>query len=170
MQLRLLMQMLFTIYSNPVDIDELVSAVEKIKTNKTAIEDSSEQYADYFKRLEKLTTNLSEAKSSKITINHSKGIKIIEDSAIVRLHGEGNCSKLFFTDGSTYLDTRTLKIYEGLLDTSKFFRVHKSDIINLDFLSEYSNQDGNFAIMNNGDAISISRSKVNGFIKRIKNI
>ena len=154
----------------PLDIEELVSAVEKIKTNKTAIEDSSEKYADYYKRLEKLTTNLSEAKSSKITINHSKGIKIIEDSAIVRLHGEGNCSKLFFTDGRTYLDTRTLKIYEGLLDTSKFFRVHKSDIINLDFLSEYSNQDGNFAIMNNGDAISISRSKVNGFIKRIKNI
>jgi two-component system LytT family response regulator len=86
------------------------------------------------------------------------------------LHAEGNCSKLFFTDGSTYFDTRTLKIYESLLDTSKFFRVHKSDIINLDCLNEYSNQDGNFAIMNNGDAISISRSKVNGFIERIKNI
>jgi len=154
----------------PVDIDELISAVEKTKANKTVIEASSEQNADYFKRLEQLTANLSASKSSKITINHSKGIKIIEDSTIVRLHAEGNCSKLFFTDESTYLDTRTLKIYENLLDTSKFFRVHKSDIINLDFLSEYSNQDGNFAIMNNGDAISISRSKVNGFIERIKNI
>ena len=154
----------------PVDIEELINAVEKIKTNKIAIDDSSEKYADYFKRLEQLTNNLSESKSSKITINHAKGIKIIEDSTIIRLHAEGNCSKLFFADGSTYFDTRTLKIYERLLDTSKFFRVHKSDIINLDFLNEYSNQDGNFAIMNNGDAISISRSKVNGFIERIKNI
>jgi two-component system, LytTR family, response regulator len=154
----------------PVDIEELISAVEKIKANKTAIEESSEQYADYFKRLEQLTVNLSESKSSKITINHSKGIKIIGDNTIVRLQAEGNCSRLFFTDGSTYLDTRTLKTYESLLDASKFFRVHKSDIINLDFLSEYSNQDGNFAIMNNGDTISISRSKVNVFIDRIKNI
>lgn len=154
----------------PVDIDELISAVEKIKINKTEIEHSPEQYTNYFKILEELTANISESKSSKITINHSKGIKIIEDSKIVRLRAEGNCSKLFFTDGSSYLDTRTLKTYESLLDTSKFFRVHKSDIINLDFLNEYSNQDGNFALMNNGDAISISRSKLNGFIERIKDL
>ena len=154
----------------PVDIEELISAVEKIKLNKTAIEDSSEKYADYFKRLEQLTANLSESKSSKITINHSKGIKVIEDDSIVRLQAEGNCTKLFFADGTSYLDTRTLKIYAELLDSTKFFRIHKSNIVNLNFLSDYSNQEGNFAIMNNGDEISISRSNVKGFIEKIKNI
>lgn len=154
----------------PVDFEELISAVEKIKTNKTVIEDSTEQYSDYFKRLEQLTANLSESKSNKITINHAKGIKIVEDDTIIRLQAEGNCTKIFFADGSSYLDTRTLKIYDELLDSSKFFRVHKSNIVNLNFLSDYSNQNGNFAIMNNGDEISISRSKVGGFIERLKNI
>jgi len=154
----------------PVDIEELINAVEKIKSNKTIIEDSTEQYTDYFKRLEQLTANLSDTKSSKITINHSKGIKIIEDDTIIRLQAEGNCTKLFFADGASYLDTRTLKVYEGLLDPNKFFRVHKSNIINLNYLSDYSNQDGNFAIMNNGDEISISRAKVGSFIERIKTI
>jgi len=154
----------------PVDIEELISAVEKITVNKTVIEESPDQYTEYFKRLEQLTNNLPNSKSSKITINHAKGIKIVEDDTIVRLQAEGNCTKLFFSDGTSYLDTRTLKIYQGLLDPSKFFRVHKSSIINLDYLSDYSNQDGNFAIMNNGDAISISRSKVGDFIERIKNI
>ena len=59
----------------PLDIDELISAVEKIKTNKTAIEDSSEKYADYFKRLEQLTANLSDSKSSKLPSTILKELK-----------------------------------------------------------------------------------------------
>ena len=154
----------------PVDIEELITAVNKIKVTKSTLEKSSKQYADYFERLEKLTRNLEDSNSTKIKINHLKGTKIIEDNTILRLQAESNCTMLYFTDGTSYLDTRTLKTYEHLLDKNKFFRVHKSHIINLNSLANYSNQDGNFAIMNNGDSISISRSKLNGFKERIKSL
>lgn len=154
----------------PVDIEELITAVEKIKSTKTTLEESPNQYSDYFERLEKMTASLAPQQASKISIHHSKGIKIVEDDSIIYLQADSNCTKIFFSDGSSYLDTRTLKSYEKLLDSTKFFRVHKSNIINLNYLSEYSNQDGNFAIMNNGDSISIGRARLSDFLEKIKSI
>ncbi len=154
----------------PVDIDDLMSAVEKVKSLKTELEEQPDDFKAYFSKLEKLSDELRNKSSNRITISHTKGIKIVDNDSIVRLNAEGNCTKLHFDNGSSYLDTRTLKIYEGLLQTNNFVRVHKSHIINLDFLSEYSNQDGHFAIMKNGDHVPISRARISDFITLVKQL
>jgi two-component system LytT family response regulator len=66
------------------------------------------------------------------------------------------------------LDTRTLKIYEHILDPAKFFRVHKSHIINLKRLVEYINDDGHFAVLKGGLRIPVARNRVSDFVKMLK--
>ena len=88
----------------------------------------------------------------------------------MRLQADGNCTSIYFNDGSSYLDTRTLKVYEDLLNPEKFNRLHKSHIINSDYLSEYSSEDGHFAVLKNGDKIPVSRSKLSEFISFVRNI
>jgi two-component system LytT family response regulator len=49
-------------------------------------------------------------------------------------------------------------------------RVHKSHIINFDYLREYSNIDGGMAIMHDGFHIPISRARLPEFLEKAKNI
>jgi two-component system LytT family response regulator len=92
----------------------------------------------------------------------------VEDDSISHLEASGNCTTIYFKDGTRYLDTRTLKTYEIILNPAKFFRVHKSHIINLDLLAEYVNEDGHFAVLKNGLRIPVARNRVSDFVKMLK--
>ena len=58
--------------------------------------------------------------------------KLFDPRTISRLEAEGNCTALHFTDGTRYLDTRTLRVYEQMLDPTVFLRVHRSHLVRAD--------------------------------------
>ena len=84
------------------------------------------------------------------------------------MEGDGNCTNIHFVDGTTFFDTRTLKIYDEILNKKKFFRIHKKYIINLNHLTDYLHDDGFFAKMKTGIKLPVSRARVSDFIKIIK--
>lgn len=153
----------------PIDIDELKLSVEKLVESKKVFSENPESYTTYFRSLKNLSdTFLSNKPNNRIAISHTKGLKIIEDDTIVNLEASGNCTMLHFSDGSRYLDTRTLKIYENLLDENKFNRIHKSHIININYMTDYLNEDGHFAVLKDGNRIPIARNRVSEFVKSLK--
>lgn len=153
----------------PIDIDDLKVAAEKLVEAKKLFSDDPENFVTYFRSLKDLSQNLLHNKrSNRIAISHTKGLKIVEDNTITHLEASGNCTTIYFEDGTRYLDTRTLKIYEHILDPSKFFRVHKSHIINLNRLTEYINEDGHFAVLKGGLRIPVARNRVTDFVKMLK--
>lgn len=155
----------------PVDIEDLRSAVQKAVETIQLAEKNPEVYSDYLTTLKNLSQTLTHNKqTNKITISHSKGIKIIEDESILYIEADGNCSVLYFNDGTKYLDTRTLGLYEEMLNSDKFFRIHKSVIINLNHLSEYINEDGYFAVLKSGQRLPVARNRVQDFLAKIKSI
>lgn len=155
----------------PIDIEELQTAVEKLKEASQNFSAEPENYKVYYNSLRNLSDALLKNKpSSRITISHTKGMKIVEDENISHLEASGNCTLLYFTDGTRYLDTRTLKTYENMLDPSRFVRIHKSHIINLDRLTEYLTEDGHFAVLKGGIRIPVARNRVTDFVKRIKHL
>ena len=103
-------------------------------------------------------------------MSHSKGIKIIDDNTILYLEGDGNCTNLHFTDGTTFFDTRTLKVYDEILNGKKFFRIHKKYIINLTHLTDYLNEDGYSAKLQTGVLLPVARARVTEFIQTIKSL
>jgi two-component system, LytTR family, response regulator len=155
----------------PVDIEDLQQAVARVMESKKQFEVDPSNFSTYFESIRNLSDNLVRNKvSNRIAISHTKGLKIVEDNTIVHLEAHGNCTMIYFEDGSRYLDTRTLKIYEQMLDTHKFFRVHKSHIINLNYLTEYLNEDGHFAILKGSINIPVARNRVAEFVKMLKTI
>jgi two-component system LytT family response regulator len=155
----------------PIDIDDLQEAVSKLIEAKKIFTEVPSNYSTYFQSLKNLSDELVRNKvSNRISISHTRGIKIVEDDNIVHLEASGNCTQIFFKDGTRYLDTRTLKIYESLLDNSKFFRTHKSHIVNLNLLTDYVNEDGHFAILNGSLRIPVARNRVATFVKVLKSV
>lgn len=153
----------------PIDIDDLKIAVDKIREAKSTFSENPENFETYFESIKNLSNSMaSEGYGSKVAISHTKGIKLIDVNDIMYLEASGNCTVLYFNDGTRYLDTRTLKIYEGILNPSMFYRIHKSHIINLDYLKEYLNEDGHFAILKNGKLLPVARNRVSTFVKTLK--
>lgn len=155
----------------PVDIDDLKTSVQKLLETKDNFNNNPESQDSYNEILKHLTNQLKNNKpSNRITISHTKGLKIIEDKDIRHLEASGNCTTLYFSDGSRYLDTRTLKIYENILDDEKFFRIHKSHIINLHSLKEYLSEDGHFAVLDDGKRLPIARNRLSTFFTTVKSM
>ena len=153
----------------PIDIDDLKIAVDKLVEAKKLFSEDPENFVTYFRSLKDLSQSLLHNKvSNRIAISHTKGLKVVEDNTITHLEASGNCTTIYFEDGTRYLDTRTLKIYEHILSPDKFFRVHKSHIINMSRLTEYLNEDGHFAVLKGGIRIPVARNRVTGFVKTLK--
>ena len=64
--------------------------------------------------------------------------------------------------------TKILKDFEDLLNENQFVRIHKSHIVNLSFIKEYSTADGGIVKMTDGNVWSISRRQLDIFLAKIK--
>ena len=120
--------------------------------------------------------NLKEEKShrentfnqNKLSIPISNGFEVVEISDIIRFEGDGCYTRIFLESGKTYFVSKTLKEYEEQIPGKLFCRIHKSHLINLRHMSEYSKIDGGFVTMSNGNVVEVSRRRLHDFIETIK--
>ena len=153
----------------PIDEEELRVAVDKLLATKETFAQNPGNYDTYFTTLQNLADRLLKNKeSSRIAISHTKGVKIIDESDISYLEASGNCTMLYFRDETRYLDTRTLKVYEQILNDSKFYRIHKSYIVNMNEIKEYLSEDGHILVLKSGIQLPVARNRVSHFLKTIK--
>ena len=73
---------------------------------------------------------------NKIMVNTATGFQILDVKKIVYIETEKRSCKIHMTDGSFYLQNESLNNYENQLRRRRFFRIHKSYLINLDYVLE----------------------------------
>lgn len=153
----------------PVDVDDLKMAVKKLVSTDQLFTESREQLLNYIKSLENLTKAIQPSQGvPRITINHAKGFKIVDPNDFMYLEGEGNYTSIIFIDGTKYVDTKSIGVYEEILDPQHFFRIHKSHIVNVLYVKEFLNDDGHSVIMKDNSKLSISRLRVPKFLEFFK--
>lgn len=106
----------------------------------------------------------------KIVIPAAHGFNVIVIDNIVRLEADGCYTTLVIIDRKNTIVSRTLKDFEDTLPKEKFFRIHKSHLINLKHIKDYSNISGSSVTMTDGSKIEISRRKAPEFIQKIKSV
>ncbi|MDP3462252.1 MAG: LytTR family DNA-binding domain-containing protein [Bacteroidales bacterium] len=106
--------------------------------------------------------------NDKLVIPASHGFNVLAVDEIVRLEGDGCYTTVVMKDQKKTVVSRTLKDFEDSLPGEKFFRIHKSHLINLRYVKDYSNLSGNFVTMADESRIEISRRKAPDFIQKIK--
>jgi two-component system LytT family response regulator len=153
----------------PIDIDELVQTVERLAARMQGLNADKGSAEAYSQDLMRLSEEML-VRAKRISIHHQQGVKLIRTDDISFLQAEGNCTRLVFNDGSQYLDTRTLKVYEALLDKLQFMRVHRSNIINLNELEEFVRKDGNFVKLRSGHSVPVARNTVAELLSRMESL
>ncbi|MBC7411794.1 MAG: response regulator transcription factor [Bacteroidia bacterium] len=104
-----------------------------------------------------------DSKTHKLVLADKDGYIIKSLNSIVRLEGQGNYTNVVFNDGSSFLSSYSLAHYETTLEPKGFFRIFKSHIVNLAYVTRYSNNDGGIVIMSDGTQLRISATKKEQF-------
>ncbi|TDB59833.1 LytR/AlgR family response regulator transcription factor [Arundinibacter roseus] len=76
---------------------------------------------------------------------------------IIRLDGKGNYTVFSLLDGTQFLSSRSLGVYETIFPEN-FLRVHKGCIINLGYLDTL-NDLNRVAILTDGSHVAVSRRR-----------
>ena len=152
----------------PIDPDELKAAIEKAEARIAKLSGSGEERQRYRSELRTMVQEIKEHGVERIAVDYAKGFKLFDPHTIAYLEADGNCTVLHFTDGSRYLDTRTLKTYEDLLEPEQFLRVHRSYVINTAQLREYLRDDGHWAVMRDGSRVPIARNRLDVFLSAVR--
>lgn len=104
-----------------------------------------------------------------VLINHSKGFTLIDYKDIVWLEASDNYTNLFLNNNAKKIvASKTLKEFEAILPTNVFFRIHRSSLINIDYIKEYSNAEGGTILMADGTHIQVSKARSQEFAEFIK--
>jgi two-component system LytT family response regulator len=104
--------------------------------------------------------NIKEEKlPSRMSISTTDGIFYIEIKTILRLEAEQNYTKFIINNGSkNILASVNLGKYEEQFELYKDFkRVHRSHLVNLNYVDRFVKSDGGYLVMKNGDTIPVSR-------------
>ncbi len=149
----------------PIDIDELIGAVDKIRRIKTSDAPISlnEDLVDLIKSVVNKQIDF-----EKTSIPTKDGLVIVNNQDIVHLEASESYTTIFLTDGKKYLSSKNIKVFEENLNPNIFFRTHKSHIINFaHHLKEFNRSLGNLAVMSNDKQIPVSRRKLTEFLSKI---
>ncbi|MEL6671565.1 MAG: LytTR family DNA-binding domain-containing protein [Bacteroidota bacterium] len=137
----------------PLDIDELVSAVEKVKARLAAQEESVHT------RVLLDNIKLVNRQRQKVVLPVLDGFEVVQVQDIVRCQAQGNFTDFIMAEGKKRMICRTLKFYEEVLTPLGFARVHKSHLVNLDYVVGYKKGKGGQLALKNGDVVDVSPAR-----------
>lgn len=91
-----------------------------------------------------------------IILKTSDNVYLVKVQDIIHLTSDSNYTVFKLVNDEKILVSKNLKEYDDLLSDSGFFRVHRSNLINLKHIRRFQKQDGGCVVMSNGDKIPSS--------------
>jgi len=146
----------------PFTEEELTASILKFKD--TMNTESKE------KSVEVLLNNLKENTNKKIILKTNNDLHIVSISSIVRCEAESSYTHFFLYNGTEITVSKNLKKFEQDLKPYHFVRVHNSHIINVDYITKFSNNNGGVIELINGTTIPVSKRKKEELIKIISEL
>lgn len=144
----------------PVNIEELIVAVNKVVDNL--------QKENYFNHNQMVMHNLHHSTDQQqLVLPTLEGFDVVTVKEVVRLKGNGNFTNVYTTDGKDFMVCRFLKHFEDILP-KQFVRIHKSHIVNTQFIKSYHKGSGGFVTLLNDTEVEVSASYKDSLLKHFK--
>ena len=144
----------------PVSLSELSDAVQK-HVQKKGNSHTSRQVEILFEHY--LKSNA----LRNLALPMQEGIEFIAIKDIIRLESDSNYTTFYLANQRKITVPITLKEYEELLAANGFVRIHRSHMINIDYLDKYYKGDGGYVKMKDGSTADVSRQRKEEFLKAI---
>ncbi len=127
----------------PVDVFELTTAVERVIS----------------RRKEKIMqSTVHTPGNKKITVSTSDGVLFLEVDKLVRLEADNVYTTIYCIDGSKIVASKPLKDFEDRLVNSGFLRIHKSHLVNVNFIKKFYKGDSAYIVMKDDGIVPVSKT------------
>ncbi|KOY86142.1 hypothetical protein AD998_08270 [bacterium 336/3] len=125
----------------PIDIDELGSAIQKVKTKL---------------KKQEIVAPLG---NKSIALPFQEGFVFVNITDIIYCKGDDNYTVFYMQNGEKHIVSKTLKEYERMLPSQYFIRIHRSYLIQISYMKKYLKGAGGYVEMSNNDVLPVSRNK-----------
>ncbi len=141
----------------PIDIEELQEACRKCT-----------EFHNEKNRVLNAAVATTDPAGDKISLTHNQGFDIVNTSDIMYIEADSNYSVLHLQSGNTFVASKPLKEFEELLDQRFFWRIHKSILVNFQYITAYSNKNGFNVILRDDTELPVSRRRFAEFQEKVK--
>ncbi len=148
----------------PVDIDELISAVQKV------VESRKKEQQFLHTRILVENVQLENRQLHKVVLPAMDGFEVIRMKDIIRCEAADNFTEFHLLSGAKKLICRSLKHYEELFRDFDFIRIHKSHLINRHYVSRYRKGKGGTVEMSNGHQVEVSALRKQEFLAHFSDL
>ncbi len=143
----------------PVDVDELVAAVNKISSKQ---HDKSLQYTSLFNNVKSDSEKL-----KRLAIPSDNEIIMQPIADIIYCEAASSYTTLYLTNKKKITVAKTLKEFENILPESDFCRIHHGTLVNLAHVVKYVKGEGGYVIISNDRHLNVSRRKKERFLQQL---
>lgn len=122
-------------------------------------------------KIKSLIQNLSgNSKSKKLVLNTQETVHVVDSDDIVRCESDGSYTTVFTKDNKKILISKKIKDFEEMLENLSFFRVHRSHLINLNYVDRFEKKDGGYIVMKDNAQVSLSQNKKDEFFSLLQGL
>lgn len=103
--------------------------------------------------------------NTKVALPTLKGYVMEKINHIMYCEADENYTKIFTANGEVTLVSRTLKSVEELLPAEYFFRIHKSYLVNMNYIKSYDKSEGHKIVLENGIELEVATRRTDEFVR-----
>ncbi|BDS09933.1 LytR/AlgR family response regulator transcription factor [Aureispira anguillae] len=142
----------------PINLEELMETLERFRTKIKKVDNSAKQH-------QLLEDSLHNKGKQKIALSCIDGLMFIEVTDIVRCQSDKSYTVIVLASGQEIWTSKNLGEYESILDEANFFRVHRSHIINTNYVTKLTRGKTPILLMKDGSKIPVSLAKKEKLLK-----
>ncbi|MCB0572009.1 MAG: response regulator transcription factor [Phaeodactylibacter sp.] len=146
----------------PIDIDELVQAVSKVKDR---LQDKANIHHARI-----LRDNLSKLQpgSQRVVLPLLDGFEAVDMQDILYCEAADNFTYFHLKNGERPMICRKLKFYDELLSDHGFCRIHRSYMANLRYVRRYIKGKGGFVVLENGTELPVANARKGALLEHFR--
>lgn len=143
----------------PVKSEDLIESLERYEAM---------QNEDITEKIQVLSNALKET-PTRLILPTSNGMHVIQVENIVRCESSNNYTTFYFTDKKKIVVSKSIQIYEQLLESSNFCRIHNKHLVNLKFIKKYVKGRGGYVILEDDSHVDVSDGRKKNFLEKLSN-
>jgi len=102
---------------------------------------------------------------SKIALTIADGVQLVNLHDILYFESDGNYTTVFMHGDKSVLISKPIARFEEMVQSSVFFRIHNSYLVNLLHVSKFIRGEGGYVVLANGKTIPVARSRKDAFLE-----
>lgn len=147
----------------PVEVKDLRDTIAKAKKSIERKTKNSVQIINLLRTMD------SDIRDRKIAVHVGENVKLLTEREILYIEADQRYCHITTTTNERFTTAKYMKDFEEYLgNTSELIRIHKSCMINVNHIKEYSKGEPYFIEMTNGKMFEIARRKKGEILERVK--